>query len=267
MPAPHILLTNDDGINSPGLWAAAAALSELGYVHVVAPRQQYSAAGRSMPANSDGRIQTQTLSVRGKDWTVYAVGGSPAQTVLHAILEIMPVKPDLVVSGINYGENVGTAVTISGTVGAALEGAAFGVPALAVSLETDPRHHYSNSDEVDFSAAAHFTHLFARLLLEKAMPPDMDVLKVDLPAGATPETPWEINRLSRARYYEPVRPKRRQWDEPAGVGYQRVVDPQDAPGTDAYTVRVARRVSVTPLSMDMTSRLDLGQLERLLRQG
>ena len=79
MKKPQILLTNDDGIQSPGLWTAATALSELGYVYVVAPRDQFSGAGRSFPITSDGIIQPQTMHVNGKDWTVYALGGTPAQ--------------------------------------------------------------------------------------------------------------------------------------------------------------------------------------------
>jgi len=78
----------------------------------------------------------EQVCVNGKNWTVHAVGGTPAQAVLHAVLEILPRKPDLVVSGINYGENVGSGVTVSGTVGAALDAAGLGIPALAVSLET-----------------------------------------------------------------------------------------------------------------------------------
>ena len=139
MSQPQILLTNDDGILSPGLWAAAEALSALGYVNVVAPREQWSGAGRSLPNTSDGIITPQIVTVNNQDWTVYSVGGTPAQSVLHAVYEILPEKPRLVVSGINYGENIGLGVTISGTVGAALEGAALGIPALAISLETTPR--------------------------------------------------------------------------------------------------------------------------------
>ncbi|NIS82325.1 MAG: 5'/3'-nucleotidase SurE, partial [Anaerolineales bacterium] len=108
---------------------------------VAAPRAQSSGLGRSMPITSDGVICEEELVVRGKTWKVYAVGGSPAQAVQHGIFEITPRKPDIVVAGINYGENVGTGVTISGTVGAALEGAALGVPSLAISLETDPSYH------------------------------------------------------------------------------------------------------------------------------
>src|SRR5512137_868207 len=186
----QILLTNDDGIQSPGLWAAAGALSEIGYVHVVAPRDQFSGAGRSLPSTSDGIITPQQMQVGGKHWTVYSVGGTPAQAVLHAICEILPDKPDLVVSGINYGENVG----------AGMEGAGNGICSLAVSLETDQKDHLSYSTAIDFSATAYFTKLFGRLLLSKLLPPDVDLIKLDVPCDATIDTPWEVTRLFKGRY-------------------------------------------------------------------
>ncbi len=261
----QILLTNDDGIRSPGLWAAAEALSALGYVTVAAPREQSSGMGRSLPNTSDGIIQENQLQVGGKTWTVYAVGGSPAQAVLHGILEIMPQTPDLVVSGINYGENVGTGVTISGTVGAALEAASHGIPALAVSLETSREDHLSYSTNIDFSTAAYFTAYFARQLLDKPFPPDVDVLKVDVPAGAQPETPWEVTRVARQRYYLPVTPKRASWSEAAFVDYKEAADlDAEDPRTDVYVLRVKQHVSVSPLSLDMTSRTDFEALDRLL---
>jgi 5'-nucleotidase len=265
---PQILLTNDDGINSAGLWAAAEALSEIGFVHVTAPRQQYSGAGRSLPSNSDGIITARQVQVHGKEWTVYSVGGSPAQAVQHAVVEILAEKPDLIVSGINFGENVGSGITISGTVGAALEAAALGFPALAVSLETDPKHHYAEAavGEVDFATAAYFTAKFARLMLSKEMPEDVDVLKIDIPCDATPETPWQITKLLRTPYYYLVPPKRGSWDEPGLVGYRNLPDEYYTPGTDAHAVRVARVVSVTPVSMDLTSRTSLPGLDHYLRE-
>lgn len=266
MKQTQILLTNDDGIQSPGLWAAAAALSSLGFVNVAAPREQFSGAGRSLPVTSDGIISPQEMGVNGKAWQVYAVGGTPAQAVLHAVLEILPTKPALVVSGINYGENVGSGVTVSGTVGAALEAAGLGIPALAVSLETGVENHLSYSTTVDFSTAAYFTAYFARLLLAQAMPPDVHVLKVDVPSDATSQTPWEITRLSRLSYFEPTPPERTSWGEPARLGYRVNFDPaQDEVDSDVSALRVKRVVSVTPLSLDMTSRLDLKQFEAELR--
>jgi 5'-nucleotidase len=263
----QILLTNDDGILSPGLWAAASTLSEIGFVHVVAPREQYSGGGRSLPSTSDGIIQEKLVVVNEKEWTVYSVGGSPAQAIQHGILEILPQPPDLVVSGINYGENVGSGVTVSGTVGAAMEAASLGVPALAVSLETSVEHHLTYSTEVDFSSASYFTAYFARLLLERQMPPDVHLLKVDVPGDATPGTHWQITRLSMNRYFEPLKPVRSDWSISARVGYRRGaafdLDPVD---TDVYAIHVKRLVSVTPLSLDLTSRVDLNDLDALLRR-
>jgi 5'-nucleotidase len=267
---PHptqILLTNDDGIQSPGLWAAAEALSALGFVHVAAPSEQFSGAGRSLPYTSSGIISPVQVGVNGKQWTAYGIGGTPAQAVLHAMLEILPGPPALVVSGINYGENLGSGITISGTVGAALEAASHGIPAIAVSLETDPAHHLSYSTAVDFTTAAYFTLRFARLLLAQTIPPDVHVLKIDVPAHATPETPWEITRLSRQRYYEPFASERQSWETPGPIRYRHAGDPnQDPVDTDVYAVRIKKIVSVTPLSLDMTSRIDLKEYEGKLRE-
>lgn len=265
MTKPQILLTNDDGIRSPGLWAAAASLSKLGFVTVTAPREQSSGMGRSLPSTSDGIIQLERVQVNGQEWSVHAVGGSPAQSVLYGVLEILKFKPDLVVSGINYGENVASGVTISGTVGAAMEASSLGIPAMAVSLETDSKYHLSYSDEVDFSVAAEFAFRFARLLLEKDLPQDVDLLKVDVPWDATPETPWQWTRVSRQRYYEPLAPERKSWNEPALIGYREAgrldEEPED---TDVFVLRKKRWVSVSPLSLDLTSRVDFGDLERLV---
>ena len=264
----QILLTNDDGIQSPGLWAAAEALSELGFVNVVAPRLQSSGAGRSLPNSSDGKIAPQTLRVHDKDWTVYGVGGTPAQAVLHGVLEIIGTRPALVVSGINYGENVGSGVTVSGTVGAALEAASLGIPAIAVSLQVPTSYHLSYSRQVDFSTAAYFTRFFGERMLANHLPADVDVLKVDVPNNATPQTPWQVTRQAKVRYYQPVPPQRKSWEEPGSVGYEMDQDFNLVPeGTDVYSMMVQQVVSVTPLSIDLTSRTGLDALDRILRNG
>jgi len=126
---------------------------------------------------------------------VFAIDGTPAQAVQHSLVELMPRYPDLIVAGINYGENVGTGVTISGTIGAVLEGASMGIPGLAVSLQTDPQYHHSYSTEIDFVTAEFFTRKFAQILLKVQRTPDVDVLKVEIPETATPETPWRMTRL------------------------------------------------------------------------
>jgi 5'-nucleotidase len=265
---PQILLTNDDGIRSPGLWSAAEVLSTLGFVTVVAPREQQSGSGRSMPGHSDGVIREEEVEIRGKRWKVYAVGATPAQAIQYAILEVMPEKPDLVVSGINYGENVGSGITISGTVGAALEGAAIGAPSIAVSLEVDLSHHLSYNSEIDFSIAAHFTLLFGRHLLGGFHVADVDVLKIDVPCDATAGTPWRLTRLSRVQYFQALKPHRRDFMEAGQLRYIRLEEEERLePGTDSYALRVERKVAVTPISLDLTSRVDFNDLDQLLRKG
>jgi 5'-nucleotidase len=260
---PLILLTNDDGIQSPGLLAAAKMLESLGEVIAAAPREQQTSTGRSLPVSSDGRIQKVSLSNNGEAWTgaAYAVGGTPAQAVLHAVLEILPRKPDLVVSGINYGENIGSGITISGTVGAAIEAAAMGIPALAVSLQILSEDWYSYHD-LDFSTAAYFTAQFARSILEKPLQPDVDLLKLDIPAGATPATPWRVTRQSRQRYYLPYLIREGDWESRGYVGAQVKVNEDDVErDSDVYALVYDQIVSVTPVSIDMTSRVDLKELQ------
>jgi 5'-nucleotidase len=256
-----ILLSNDDGIRSPGLWAAAEALSELGYVVVAAPREQQSAMGRSKPAIFDRSVQQEMMTVGGQSWEVFAVTGSPAQAVSTAITKLLPRKPDLVVAGINYGENLGSSITVSGTVGAALEGASYGVPGLAVSLQTDPSFHFSYSEEIDFSTAAHFTGLFGKLLLEGESSRAFDVLKVDVPADAAVETPWEMTRVSRSRYYF-QKVYLGQDVEEGEASYTSAVESADErdQNSDIYAVRVKKHVSVSPLTLDLTAGVDLQEL-------
>lgn len=267
MSKPQILLTNDDGIRSPGLWAAAEALSRLGFVTVAAPHEQSSGVGRSLPITSSGIIREEIVTINCQDWKVYAVGGTPAQAVQHAILEIMPQRPDLVVSGINYGENLASGITISGTVGAAMEAASVGIPALAVSLETDKEHHLSYSTDIDFSTAASFTEYFGRLLLERRLPVGVDLIKVDVPAEAKPDCPWEWTTVSKQRYYIPTAPQRASWDIAAKVGYDLKVELENEPhNTDVYVLVHKRHVAVAPLTLDMSARVSADELLKFAAQ-
>ena len=264
----QILLTNDDGIQSPGIWAAAEALSELGFVTVAAPREQASGTSRSLPVTSDGKIQTTNLQIGSQEWETYAVGGTPAQSVLHGVLEIMPTKPDLVVSGINYGENIGYSTTISGTVGAAIEAASLGIPALAVSLELPnvDEDYLSYSREHDFSTAAYFTRLFADMVLRTRLPHDVDFFKIDVPYDATPQTPWRMTRIARHPYYIPILERTGSWEDYGRIGAYMELKPNEVePDTDAYVLRFKRMVSVAPASLDLSSRVSLNKLEKLFR--
>ncbi len=262
---PLILLTNDDGVHSPGLRAVAEAAAGLGEIVIVAPREQATGASRSVPASSDGRIDLIQLPVNGSQHPAYALGGTPAQAVLHAVLEILPRRPDLVISGINYGENVGTGITHSGTVGAAIEAAALNIPALAVSLQLLTPEYYKYHD-LDFSTAAQFTIKVAAQVLSHPLPPDVDILKIEVPANATPDTPWQMTRQSRLRYYIPYPVRTGGLDEPAHIGVNVQVDREESvPGTDVHTLFFDQHISITPLSIDLTSRVNLESLTEQLQ--
>lgn len=261
MGKPLILVTNDDGINSPGLRAAAMALEEMGEVVIVAPLQQQSGVGRSMPPASEGRIICQHLALNGRQVEAYGVEGSPAQVVEHGVMEIVSRRPDLLVAGINYGENIGSGITISGTVGAALEGADCGIPSLAVSLQTAPEYYLNHSESVDMRTAAHFVKLFARRTLDAGLPPGVDLLKIDVPQSATPQTPWRWTRISRQRYFVPVKPHRRRPSDPGPMGFEIRVNLETLePDSDIRAVAVDGIVSVTPITLDMTAAIPATRL-------
>lgn len=263
---PLILLTNDDGVRSPGLLAAAEAVCDLGDLLMVAPATQQTGMGRGMPPVPGGLVVEEHLQVACHDVPAYAVSGSPAQAVVYAVLALAPRRPDLAISGINYGENLGTSVTASGTVGAALQAAEFGIPALAISLETLKAYHFNHGTDVDWSIAAAIGRRFAEVMLHQQLPADVDVLKIDVPADATPHTPWRITRQSRQPYYEMYRAaiSERKGELPRldyGVNiHWETLEPD----SDIYAFARDRVISVTPLSHDLTSRVDLAALGRLL---
>ncbi len=260
---PLILVTNDDGIASKGLRGAAEACEPLGEVLICAPTMQQSGTGRSMPPTSEGRIFPQDFLINGRTLTGYAVEGTPAQVVQHGMFEIAERPVDLVVSGINYGENLGEGVTVSGTIGAVLESASFKVPSLAISLETSKEYHYSLSDEIDFSSAAHFLRHFVRRTLEQGLPPHTGILKIEIPSSATPQTGWRWTRLSQVRYFLPVKPHRRRPDDPGPMGYEAITSFEHVErDSDVWAVRIDRVVAVTPLTTDFTAPVDLAALPR-----
>jgi 5'-nucleotidase len=264
---PLILITNDDGIRSSGLLAAASACALLGDLLIAAPAIQQSAIGRAKPPGSSGRIfeEQLTITVGGVPTVVtgYAIEGTPAQVVEHAMVELAQRPLALVVSGINFGENIGEGITTSGTVGAALEAASFEVPALATSLQTDPQHYFSHDAIIDFAVAAYFVETVVRALLANGLPPGADLLKLDIPAGATVSTPIRWTRLSRDRYFYPVAKPRRHLNDAAPLGFEHRADAFKLEAdSDVRAVVLDHVVSLTPLVRDMTAPFDAVQLDR-----
>jgi 5'-nucleotidase len=260
---PLILVTNDDGISSLGLLAAARSVMDLGEVWVVAPRVQQSGVGRSFPAGPT-HAQEGMLDVDGAQVHAISMVTSPAKAVRHGVLRFLPRLPALAISGINYGENLGGCITVSGTIGAAIEAASFGIPTLAASLETDPKYHFSTSNEVDFSAAATCVRRLAVLVLSRGLPAGTDILKLDVPCDATPDTPWRVTRVSRQQYFvSPVSVD--QGGKRHIESYVKEVDLAALESdSDVHAVAVDRAVSVTPLTVDLTAYAGLEPLEHLL---
>jgi 5'-nucleotidase len=257
---PLILITNDDGIDSKGLWAAVEAVLPLGEVLVVAPDRQWSGAGRSVPYDVTGHLLPATREIGGEQVTAYAVDASPALAVVHGVVELAPRRPSLVISGINFGSNIGRDVaTWSGTIGAALEGGAFDIPAMAVSLGMGD---YRGDETADYTTAMAVTQQFSRRLLVEALPHDVDALKVSIPADATPSTPWQITRLCCcARSWRP--PDRASGQGRPGFGSIKDQS-QIEPDSDVWALSKDHIIAVTPLSLDLTSRVDFATLEQVL---
>ena len=262
MKPPLILVTNDDGVDSLGLWAAVEAVAPLGDVLVVAPDRQWSGAGRSMPRKVTGAwAESVRKTQSGQKVRAIGIDASPALCVVHAMTEFAPRTPSLLVSGINFGENVSSEITISGTVGAALEAATFHVPALSVSLEMSIPDHLTGGDSKDYTASQYFTALFARLLLERAPPYDVDVLNVNVPnLPAAQIGPPRLTRLGRRGYTNHFERRVDPWGQ-SYFWLSGEPEERDAgEGTDIGTI-AAGRLSITPLHTDLTDHALLDSLQ------
>jgi 5'-nucleotidase len=259
-----ILITNDDGVASSGLLAASEAVKDLGEVFVVAPATQQSAVGRSMTLFEPLRVARLSFC----DTTAYSVNGTPTDSVIIGMFVIMDRKPDLVISGINIGENLSAeAATTSGTIGAALEAANQGVPAIAVSMRVeDEGDKFLDTGRLrDYAAVQHVIRRLAQCVLAGAMPAGVDVLNVNVPSDATPDTPVIATRLARQMYK--TRVHRRQ--DPRGRSYYWIdgtVVEDAAEGTDLHVMLKKGQISVTPLTLDMTTKAGSDGLDDVLKQ-
>ncbi len=259
---PLILIVNDDGIQSPGLHAAAEVGLALGDILVVAPVEQQTAMGRSRPHFADSGIIRETeLKLNGQKHIGYAVTSTPALCVAHALIEIAPRKPDLCLSGINYGENIGFSITVSGTLGAALEAASFNVPAIAASLETPlSLTHAEDYAELDWDAAKHHLQQLAAVVLARGIPEGVSVLNINIPSDATTETAQRITQVSTHNYYNfnHVGPASRAFNQPHRLPESRIADKTTLePDSDIYAFAHDRVVSVSPIVRNFTAPLDL----------
>ncbi len=245
---PLILVTNDDGIHAPGIFALYEAMKEIGDARVVAPDSERSAAGHAITISDPLRVWEHE---RNGGFFGHAVNGTPADCVKLGVKAILNEKPDVVVSGINQGPNTAINVLYSGTVSAATEGMLMGIPSIAFSL--------ASFRKSDFAFARKFASYLVKMILDKPLPPDT-LLNVNIPAATEDEIRGvKITRQGRARYEEffdkRVDPMNRSyyWLSGKKLMLDSDADVDDVAVTDNY-------VAITPIQFDLT---DYQTLENL----
>lgn len=242
----NILLTNDDGINANGIKILARHLERIGNVAIVAPDREQSAVGHALTLHNPLRaVKLRT--------NVYSVDGTPTDCVNLGIHSLLSFKPDIVISGVNHGANLGDDITYSGTVSAAMEATLMGIPAFAVSLAT-------NTEPDDFTHAASFAVKLAGIIMDKGLPDDT-FLNVNVP------------NLPQAKLKKPLvtRQGKRSYGgmivdkiDPRGRNYYWIgtadMEFHDLEGTDFFAV-TRGHISITPLHLDLTNYSSLQVLE------
>ncbi len=251
----RILITNDDGVNSSGILAAKKAADNLGQITVVAPATQQSGIGHALTLFEPIRVSPTKL-MDGTE--AFSVSGTPTDAVIIGIFEITTDKPDLIISGINVGENLGMSeLTTSGTIGAAMEAAAHGLPSLSVSLQVtrdDVKFHDGHVD-VDFSHAQKITRKVSRMIINKGLPEGVDFLNLNIPSVPDSNN-IKLTRLGKRMYRIHIQKRL----DPRGRPYYWIDgDPveNDDPGTDVHTLKKDKCASLTPISLNATSNLDI----------
>ncbi len=252
---PTILVTNDDGVHSPGLLALKQALSALADVIVLAPERNWSASGHSKTMHKPLRVHDVILADGSP---AHSCSGGPTDCVALAAEGALGKRPDLVVSGINNGYNLGNDITYSGTVACALEATIYGIPGIAVSTAAAKRT--SIDVTILHAAAAEYASLIARRVLAEGLPTDT-LLNVNVPALVPDEIQGiEITRQGKRRYKDELIKREDPYGQPyywlGGLG---VIDfPDD--GTDVGAIANGY-VSVTPIGLDLTNQRFLQELQ------
>lgn len=245
-----ILVSNDDGIDAPGIYTLVQELKKIGIVTVVAPDEQRSAVGHAITMNYPLRVKK---FFKNNEFFGYAVEGTPADSVKIAVRTVLRDKPDLLISGINHGSNTAINIIYSGTVSAATEGTILGIPSIAVSLTT--------YDKPDFRFAAKFSRKLAEFISKKGLPKDT-LLNVNIP-------PLKEKDIRGVRI---TRQGKSRWDDTFDVrrdpnnkeyywltGKLEVLDTSD----EADLIAIFNHyISITPIHFDLTDYKALPEIRR-----
>ena len=238
-----ILLTNDDGIQDPGLHILYDAIKDLGTIHVIVPEKPRSAMGCSLTLHKPLRIR----KVRSPIGEAYLVSGNPVDVLILALFKILKSKPDIVVSGLNFGENTSLQVILaSGTVASVIHSALLGIPAIAFSIDV---YDVSELSEETLKTVKKICKLIVEWVLNNGMPDGADILNVNFPRKVDKNTPIKVTKLAKLRYKqhveERVDPRGRPYYWITGILLERLEE-----GTDAYAISKERVVSLTPLKVE-----------------
>ena len=248
------LISNDDGVTASGILAAKKAVEDLCDTCIVAPETQQSGIGHALTLYEPLRLNKHVL----RDGSIgYGISGTPTDAVTIGLFELLDEKPDIMISGINTGFNLGQAeLTTSGTLGAAIEAASFGIPSIAISQEVarDDIKFENGEVEIDFDFAGKMLKKLTKIVLKKGFPEGIDLLNVNIPANPVNEE-FEVVKLGK-RMYTPVIDKRL---DPRGKPYYWIngdLYEGDGPGSDSYELRKEHKTTVTPLKIDLTKNMD-----------
>lgn len=248
-----VLITNDDGIHATGIQTLARAISAVADVAVVAPEHERSATGHAITLHKPLRAHRTTIP--GLEAPAWATNGTPADCVVLGILDLLPARPDMVLSGINVGPNIGSDLSYSGTVSGAMEGAIMGITSMAISVAAFDQIHYETAAEV----AVRLVEMVAR----HGWPEDT-LLNVNVPNLPREEMRgFAVTRQGTRRYISRLEKR----EDPRGRHYywltgERAPAP-DEEGSDAWALAQGM-VSVTPIQMNMTADEAIADLQRLL---
>lgn len=255
----HVMVTNDDSVQSDGIVALARAVSKKADVVIVAPEQPQSATALSLTFHKPLRV----TKVRRAEFDCYAVSGTPGDCVMIGVNKLLPRRPDLVISGINIGDNNTLQdILASGTVAAALESAITGIPAIAFSLEVGEDALFAlEYNQPDFSAAAEIASEIAGDVLEHGMPPGAALLNVNFPSHVDSKTEITLTEIGRRKYTDRVIVRK----DPRGRAYYWLFGERLAhfpPKTDAEAVLMEKKVSISPMLLNVSGPVT-DSLERL----
>ena len=244
-----VMVTNDDSVQSNGIIELARAAAKHAEAIIVAPEQPQSATALSMTFHKPLRVNR----VRREKFECYAVSGSPGDCVMIGVNKVLPRRPDLVVSGINIGDNnTFQDILASGTVAAALESAITGIPAIAFSMEVSGESLFAlEYDQPDFTHAGTIASEIIGDVLENGMPKGADILNVNFPTKVEPTTPIRLTEVGRRKYADQVIVRR----DPRGRAYYWLFGERLSKfptNTDIDAVVTKRNVSITPMVLSMS---------------